>query len=349
MTARTLFLFAAVLTPMALATGARTTALRFAPAEGSSLTKTFESRQALTLDGITVTGAGPQSPQMEMTMTLHQKVVVTDTYAKNRKTAPQKLVRSFDELGAEQNGTMKQSLMNSSETRDQNMRAKSVLEGKKVVFDWDPDQGEYKKTFDPPQEETDVLAKVQEDMDLRQLLPAGEVDEGDEWDLPMNALKGVFAPGGNLALVPENTDEQSLSTGLQTANMSEMIGDKLGGRARARLSKIEDVGGVSCARIHLDLDVKSTADMTEAARKDMAGSDEAKDIQLDQMKVDFGLVGEGDLLWDIAGGHFRDLDISGQMSIKTEWSMKVEVNGKPVTIEQTMAFSGSTTYSAKAR
>jgi hypothetical protein len=236
--------------------------------------------------------------------------------------------------------------MGQSQTRDQNMRAKSNLEGKKVVFTWDADAEEYKKAYEPEADEKD-LEGLTEDMDLRSLLPSGPVEVDEEWDVPMDGLKSLFAPGGNLALVPESSDDESMDMGMGSDSMSDMIGEKLEGTARAKLLRIEEIDGVKIARIHLDIDVTSSADMTEAAREKMGGSE--MQIELDHVDVEFGFVGEGELLWDVAGGHFRDLDVSGQITLKTDMGMKIDAGGRQMSIDQSMSMSGSTTYTARAR
>jgi hypothetical protein len=359
MKARTFVLLTAFVSSIALlplvassrATSSRPSAvkLRFAPEEGSSVTKSFESKTTLTLDELEVSGAGGQAPDIEMSMALSQKIVVTDQYVKNRANAPQKLVRSFDELGGEQSASMKMEIMGERQTKDHTMRAKSALEGKKVAFEWDAEESAYKKTFDPAEEEMEVLETVEEDMDMRNVLPGDAVEEGAEWDVPMRGLRTLFAPGGNLALVPENTEEDAMKMGLDSSSLSEMIGEKLEGTAKAKLVKIEELDGVQCARIHISLDVKSSADMTEVARKKLEGSDLPPGFELDHLDVSFAFAGEGDLLWNIAGGHFHNLDMSGQMTIKNEQGVRLEVGGRKMSVDQTMTLSGSSTYTAKAR
>jgi hypothetical protein len=314
------------------------------------LTKTFESKQTLSLDDVTVTGTGAQAPAMEMTMTIHQKIVVTDQYVKMRDGAPQKLVRSFDDMSGEQTASMTMTVLNDTRKHDQNMRAKSELEGRKVAFDWDPEEKAWKKSFEPPNEdENEILKGLDENMDFRRVLPTEEVKEGDQWDIPLSALKDVFAPGGNLAMVPENTDATSVKTGLESASMSSMLGDKLEGTATAALASIVTIEGVQCARIHFALDVKSSVDMTDVAKKQMQSQGETASFTFDHLKVDFGFQGEGELLWDMAAGHFRSLDASGQMSVRTDQGSKFDLNGKSIAVDQVMSFSGRTSYNAKAR
>jgi hypothetical protein len=350
MNARTLLFAVASAAPIVLAAHGPAPRLKFAPEEGSSLTKTIENKATLSLDEFTVTGTGGQAPSMEMTMTLHQKVVVTDQYVKMREGAPQKLVRSFDDMSGEASASMKSTVLGEKNTHDQNIRSKSALEGKKVVFEWDPDEKTYKKAFDPEEEdENEVLKGLDENMDFRQVLPAGEVKEGDQWDIPLGSVRTIFAPGGNLAMVPETADATSTKPGTETSSMSNMMGDKLEGTATGTLAGIVTVEGVQCARIHLALDVKSSLDMTDVARKNLESTGEQPGFELQKVGLDFGFQGDGEVVWDLSAGHFRSLDVSGQMSIRTSQSSKFDIAGKSITVDETKSFSGRSSCSAKAR
>src|SRR6185436_3515893 len=84
----TLLLSALVLSPvLLLGLSPAATRVKFAPADGSSLTKTFENKSTLSLDSYTMTGAGT-SPDMEMTMTTNQKFTVSDEYVTVKDGAP---------------------------------------------------------------------------------------------------------------------------------------------------------------------------------------------------------------------------------------------------------------------
>lgn len=353
MNAKSILLVPALLSPLFLASHAPATRVRFAPAEGSSLTKTFENKANLSLDEYTISGTGGgQAPEMEMTFTSTQKLVVSDEYVKNRDGAPAKLKRSYDELNGDMSMTMKMSIMGQSQSNDQNMRSKSELEGKKVAFTWDAEKKEYTKAFDPAEDKPDLLKGLTEDLDLRGLLPTGEVKEGDEWDIALDGLQAVLTPGGNLSLVPENADEKSLKMGSEMSSMSNMIGDKLEGTAKAKLVALKEVDGVKCGQIHLELKIHSSADMTETARKALAGAEVpagVESLEIDHLDIEFKFEGEGELLWDLEGGHLRTFDLSGQTNIKSEQGMNVGVMGKKMSIQENRSMSGTSTFSAKAK
>lgn len=353
MNARTILYCTAALAPILLATHSEPTRIRFGPADGSSVTKTFANKATLTLDRFTLSGlGGTQSPDMEGTRTTSQKLVVSDEYVKTKDGSPRILARTFDELGAEMASTMKQSMMGQSQTSEQNMRAKSELEGKKVVFTWDADKNEYKKAFDPTTGKDDLLRGLQEDLDLRGFLPKDDVKEGDSWEFEPRHLMPVFMPGGDLSLVPENVDEKSMKLGGDMGSMLATIGNSLEGTAKAKLVSVKDIDGVPCAAIRVQVKVHSKADMLEATRKALASGDlppEVKGIEFEKNDVKFTFEGEGELVWDLKAGHFRSLELSGQSTVQTEQTMSIEAGGKTMKLEQSQEMSGQATYSAKAK
>lgn len=348
---KTLFLTALLLAPALLALKPAAVRLKFAPADGTSLTKTFETKGTLSLTSFELKGAGV-TPDIELTLNTSQKIVVTDDYATVKSGRPWKLTRSFDELGGSSSAAMKMSVMGQSQDNEQNNQMKSELTGKKVVFTWDADKSEYSKAFEPAEDKKDLLENLAEDMDLRALLPETEVGEGDEWKPVVSDLRSLFAPGGSLALVPEASDDESMQMGNEMGSLAESIGEKLEGEATAKLVSIKEVDGRSCATIHLTLKVNAAADLTEVTRKmlEKRGTPQQVDsLEIDHVDMEFRFEGEGDLVWDIAGGHFRSFELTGQTVIKNETGTKISVQGKELTIEDSREMSGSTTYTASAK
>ena len=56
--------------------------------------------------------------------------------------------------------------------------------------------------------EAELLTNLDEDMDLRALLPAKEVAKGDAWDIDTKSLKSLLLPGGDLKLKPHEGAEE---------------------------------------------------------------------------------------------------------------------------------------------
>ncbi|MCY2959549.1 MAG: hypothetical protein NTY35_05225 [Planctomycetota bacterium] len=357
MNATKVLLLPALLLPLPLLLGSNAPATRvaFAVAEGKSLTKTFEVKADLSLEDMTMGGAaGGMVPDMEMTMGVAYKVGVTDDYVKVEGGAPKKLKRTFDSLSSDVATSMKMEIMGQSRDQDSNVSAASELEGKSVLFTWDAEKKEYKRAFDPTGGEEKLLEGLREDMDLRALLPSGEVKEGEEWEIEPKALVDVLAPGGNLALKPKEGGEAAGmgmgSSGME--NMAEMFGDDLEGKSKAQFTGMREVDGVQMAVVKLTIAMKAKTDMTERVREQMKKGDlppEVEGMEFESVDIEYALEAEGELLWNVGGGHFHSLDLSGTTSFKSAQSMAIKVQGRDMKIDQSMEFSGTTTLLASAK
>jgi hypothetical protein len=345
-----LLLPVALLVPALLSSHVPGDRVRFAPSEGSSVTKTFENKAEFTLQNMTLSMNGqdsPTKPEMEMTINSNQKVVVTDEYVANRDGAPKKLRRSFDELGNSVSVAMKMAMMGQTQNKDQNTTGESELQGKKVLFTWDEDKGEYRKTFDPAAEKDNLLKDLEEDMDLRVLLPKEEVKEGASWDLDVKLLAAVLAPGGNLSIVPkEMSSDESMSMGMPgMGSMGDWLRGALEGSAKATFSGVREVDGAKMAVIKLEAKVSVSKDMTDMVQDAMKKAKlppEAGDLSIDHMDVDYKLEADGELLWDLAAGHAHSFDMTGPSHVNMDMAMKMSPQGTKMSIEYGMEMSGTT-------
>ncbi len=357
MNATKVLLFPALLLPLPLLLGSNVPATRiaFAVADGKSLTKTFEVKADLSLEDMTMGGAaGGMVPDMEMTMGVAYKLGVSDEYVKVEGGAPKKLKRTFDALSSDVTTAMKMEIMGQSRNQDSSVSAASELEGKSVLFTWDADKKEFGKAFDPAGGEEKLLEGLREDMDLRALLPDHEVKEGEEWEIEAKSLIDVLAPGGNVSLKPKEGGEDASmgmgSSGME--NMSEMFGDDVEGKSKAQFTGLREVDGTQMAVVKVTIDMKAKTDMTEKVREQMKKGDlppEVEGMEFDSVDIEYALEAEGELLWDVAGGHFHSLDLSGTTSFKSAQSMSIKVQGRDMKIDQSMEFSGTTTFAANAK
>jgi hypothetical protein len=355
MNTKKLLLLSAICTPALLAAAWPGSKVRFAPSEGSSVTKTFENKAEFSLDHMSSSINGqenPAMPQITMNFTTNQKVVVTDDYVSNRDGAPKKLKRRFDDIGSDVTMSMKMEVMGESHDQDKTSKSKSQLVGKAVTFTWDADAKEYKKAFDPASENGDVLKGLKEDMDLRVLLPENEVKEGDEWDVNVKSLASVLGPGGDLALVPEEKEASGMDMGMTggMSSMSEMLGEMLEGDAKAKFTGTRDVGGTKMAVIKLTVKIASSKDMTDVVKEAMKKQKLPQDMEMkfDHMDIDLKIEGEGELVWDTAAGHAHSFEMSGPIHVNMDMSMKITPPGQgAMSIEQRMELSGTSNLSAK--
>lgn len=355
-TKTTLLLSALAAVPLCYALRAPEAAVRFAPAEGTSAVKTFETKGEFTLDDMAVTLNGqqaPMMPEMEMTMNTSQRVVVTDEYVAVRPGGTKKLRRRFDDLGSTMSMSMKMEMMGQSQNQDNNVKATSELAGKTVVFTWDEEADDYKVAFEEGDGEAELLEDLIEDMDLRVLLPAGEVKEGDEWEIPVKGLASVLAPGGNLQLMPEESGRDPMGMGNMSGmgSLSDWLGEMLEGKATGTYAGTRKSDGATLGVIKIALDIKGSNDMTEMVQEAMSNADlppEAGNIEFDHMDIEFAMEGEGELLWDLEANRMHSFEISGPMKLTIDMAMKMSAQGQNLSIEQSMELSGTNSLSASA-
>jgi hypothetical protein len=348
------FLLLAVLlsvVPALQAVKAPVAKLRFAPATGTKVTRTFENKTEFSLDNLTMKMNGqdsPMMPEIEMTMTQNQKVVISDEFVKVGEGSPKVLRRKFDELGSQMSVEAKIEMM--GQTQDQNQSGKGVseLSGKTVVFTWDDDSKSFKTAFDPAEEKNELLKGLSEDMDLRALLPAGEVKVGDEWDVDIAEFAKVIAPGGELKIKPEESASASSPMGMGDmsgmSGISDWLGDTLTGKAKAKFTGMREAGGHNYAVISFEVKSKGSKDLTELVKAAIEkNAREGMTMETDSVDVEFEIAGEGELLWDVEAGLAHSFEFSGPSSARLDIGISVEVQNQKMKIEQGMELSGTMT------
>jgi len=340
-------LAAATLIPALLAFDRPGTSIEFAPEDGASLNKTFEQSWEMELDDMEVLMNGQDSgmmPEMEMAMTISQAVNVIDTYRGVDAGRPQQVTREYRSIGHEMDMEMAMDMMGETNEQSNNATGTSELEGTTVIFDWDGDEEEYTKEYHEDDEgaDEDLLVNLEEDMDLRFLLPEDEVEVGDEWDIDVSQLPDLIAPGGDYSMdiemegmeggMPGGPDPEMMS------NMREMMGDMLEGDATARLQEASD----GLATIELEISIDTARDMTDMVADMMAemGGEAGMMPEIDRMDIEFTFDVKGKMLWDLRGNHIQSLDLDGDVSMTMDMEMSMDM-GEAITIEVSMTMSGT--------
>src|SRR5262249_23560618 len=133
--------------------------------------------------------------QIEISMKTTMELGVTDHYEALAGGRPTKLKRSFDEISSSTH-VSGSNPVGGSEEKD--IPLKSELEGTTVVFSWDDDDSTYHVKFEGDKGDQNLLEHLEENLDLRGFLPAGEVSKDDSWEIPAEAVKAALAPGGDV-------------------------------------------------------------------------------------------------------------------------------------------------------
>ena len=317
-------------------------AVVFAPEEGSALTKTFGMEGVFELEELSVVVDGEDMAEalgsFEVTVDAVTSIVVTDTYAALGEGRPRKLVRSFDRLGASSTLTTDSDVGGESEET----RLSSALEGETVVFTLDEETAGYTVAFAPGEGDEELLEELEEEMDLRFLLPGGEVAVGDTWEVPVRAFSRLLLPGGTLGWTAEDEPEA--------------FGGTMEGFGDALFAKLDELlaGECTCtfkgttagiAVIEIHLEVGSALDVSELLR-DLAEDAAAKagqelPIEIEVADLNLDVEAQGVLRWNTTAGHLQDFELSSDGLLGIDLALSGEIMGEALAAEITVEVSTS--------
>ncbi len=336
------------LTALALPCIANTTApadkLAFGPTAGATISRVWTIANEASLDDMQVSSNGNPVPlpgEMEMTQSMTNVIEVTDTFVELRAGAPKVLKRTFDKLSGDGSMSMTMPQMGDNSTE---MSAESELEGKTVKFTWNEEEGKFDIAFEGSEGDAELLEKLVEDMDLRDLLPGKEVAVGDTWTPEPNALRGMVAPGGSLALKPQSEagGMGGMGPGMEQAgDLASMLNADFEGTVSAEYKGIREVEGAKLGEIVITFDVTTAMDLTDEVA-DMAQDmpEGMGSMEVERLDIEFAWKGEATILWDVASGHVASAEAHGDQTMRVDSGMKMSMGGQNMSIETAMEMSG---------
>ena len=296
----------------------------FHAAEGTELVRTFTSETVLELDDMSVTLDGNDHTFGEPELSLEgaSTRVVADVFGPPGEGRPQRLVRTFQTLEGNQ---VESSTMPSGESGTEQTASSSELEDRVVAFVWDEDEGEYSVAFDDDGEEDgELLEGLVEDMDLRLFLPGEEVGEDDSWDVDVAAFRRINTPGG-VNLVDEGSEDPERELEFERA-----LDRGVDGELTATFRGLRDEAGRRVAVIAIEAEIETEAEQPQ-------DRDDREVIVIVSLSYDM----QGELLWDMQGGHLFSFELSGAVEyVRVEESVFIGPNGDEFEVVQTMSLSG---------
>jgi hypothetical protein len=340
-----LLLLTALVVPLAAPSGPE--APRFHPSAGTIRLKNLEQENELELEKMTLEVNGSDMSEMagqvEVAMKTTLKLSVADHYVAMGDGRPATLKRSFEEISG--NTHVSQSTMMGDDEKD--IPSSSELEGTTVVFTWDEDGAAFRTSYEEGDEgDEELLEDLVEDLDLRGMLPEGEVKEGDSWEMPAEAVRALLVPGGDVKLRPDESSGDPMG-GMDQMSPTDMIGD-LEGTFSATYRGVRDEDGVSVAVIELQIEAQSAQDLTErmsAMRDEMKKNlPDGMEVEISSFDSEFELEAEGELLWDVEAGLAHSLHVSGPVRMIVDVSMNMQMGDQDQAMVMSQTFVGNQTF-----
>ena len=323
-----------VLAASTLAFPAGSVRIGYAAAEGSTWQKTFEVTTELGFDDLSVVMNGqevdPQFlPQIEMDATDTTYVEVTDVVVEVGDGGPRLVHRTYEGVWREAEQTMEMVGM-MPEPVETAVDGTSPLEGRTVAFTWEEGSDVASSAFaDDGGADDALLADVAADMDLLAWLPDHELEEGDSWTVPADAIEAVLSPGGDLSIELEGEGAEEFTRGEGGEHEYE-------GELTLRLAALRSDDGERLAVIEIEGDF--ALENTYEGNLDQIPVVDGTATNTD--KIDYELKGE--LAWDLASGVLRSLEAQADVIIESHTVKDPGQEGPEY--ESTAMLSGTMTF-----
>jgi hypothetical protein len=301
---------------------------RFAPAEGSTLTKTITASTHMVSDSmeIWVNDEKQEAGEGSIIVDDSTHIVIADEYAKVGKGRPLELKRTYEKLEGESSQTFKAGEMEDERKKDQ----KSALEGLTILFKWNDKEEAYEPSFPEGKGDETLLERLKEDMDLRAFLPDSDVKEDAKWTVKAGAAALFIFPNGQVKLEDAEKEEGEEDR----SEIDHELTDNLEGKIEAHFKGTREEDGQTVAVIELKGELKSKADMDSAA----------------QGKIEITISGDltGEILWDTKAKHVRSATAAFEQKVTYTASMSYENGGESAKVKQMFGLSGTSKFEIKA-
>lgn len=299
--------------------------LRYAPADGTVLVRTFDAQARYELTAIegSVNGEAMEVDEVpDVSMDFREHVAVTDQLETVEDGRPTVLVRTYDGLSQTSAYTTDQGDSESTSTSD--------LEGRTLRYELDGDEWSITADDDGDDPDGDQVEWLHEDMDLRAVLPPGAVEVGDEWDIGPELYLAFMWPGG---LVGWHDAEAEVSDDDEDMNAQTI--ENLEGSGSVTLEELREEDGVRVAVLHVTLDVETSCE----SEVELEGGTLTVEVEIERTL-------EGTILWDLENGHALAAELEGTGSRLTTRSQTIETEEGDFEVEQSELYEGTLTYEA---
>ena len=324
--------------------------VQFAPAKGTAVQKTFTQSATLEASTADIVVPDEEGPiDVELTLEWERELVFTDTFLESADGRPAKLRRAFDSLQHDAEYLVAVEAEGFSDEDENGVNGGSELEGRVVEFTRDGDEVEVDWADDKEGDEQ-LLAGLTLGADLTALLPDGDVDKGDRWDLDGNVLYELLVPSGDLgfelSFVEEERAMEFTAVGLEPAFFSlaeHLVGEPDDADATATYQGTREVDGRRVAVIALTLEVTTERDATDSmdALLDRIRGQEGMELTLEKCDLALAIEATGELLWDQAAGRVHSFSLEGDLGVALARAIDIDMGGEIMALSMDLELEGT--------
>lgn len=305
----------------------------------TSITKTYDLRSSLTTDESVLTFGDNEMNAMQGVTRNHSETrTVKDECRAVEHGRPVVLRRTYGPIGRETAFEGDSGALMHIEGPE---AEESLLTGHTVLFQWDPEAADYSKTFDGEEEGQDAwLAGLEEDMDLRALLPRGKVKRGERWTVGTEVLNTIFKPGGQVFVRKQSSSDDPDRGGMRIALVDPtavaLWGD-LDGDVIVHYRGIKEAQDLRLGILEILVEAEGTMDAVEEFARQ--SRERGMHTIYDFAELQRTLEGKGRLLWDLERGCVHAFEFHGDLQItcEAEWTADVGGGDMPLSIFQAMS------------
>lgn len=321
--------------------------LVFAPADEPALLRTFDAEASYHLAGMSLRFGDeeiePEGDVPEYRMEFQEHVQVRDQLGPLEDGRPTHLVRHFEELSQESS--------QSEGGEDTTSAAGSPLEGRSVRFEWNAEDERYDVSSADDQElDDDLAAQLDEDLDLRLLLPKNAVSEGDEWEVDARLYLAFMWPSGLLEWQEKDAKDEEDEDPEEQRTLNRQTIENLEGEGHATLKELREEDGRTVAVIGLRLVIDTSTESEQEITPEAAAEDE-EEGELEPFTLKSGTrihrELEGEVLWDVAGGHALGAELAGEGVRELFRSRSFETPEGPMEMSEVQRLEGTLRYQAR--
>jgi hypothetical protein len=298
--------------------------LEFHVAPKAKLVKTLESAVEAESTSFVISLGGKKLdgiPEPTIRIAQDETVRVTDEYQTVADGRATKLVRTYDDLAANETQSFQPPEGAPGEPREKKDAKKSALEGQSVVFTWNDADDEYKAAWaEGSKGDDDLLGELIGNYDFTEFLPGKPVASGDTWDLGKAQFERLFSPTGELGLETEGDEDDD--------DLSKQFLEHLAGKGKATYKGLRDGDEDKLAVISLEAELSTHG---------------AKDGEDDKSELEISLDLEGEILWDVKAGHLRSFEITAKVEVVQTIHGSVDAPDGKQEVEQKIEFGGKQT------